>query len=324
MNLASLKRAAKRTFTSPLGWNLLRPLVGPPGVSVLMYHRVLGADRSLEGIPVELFAAQMRFLRDACEPIHPDALPERVRDSRRAKPAVLVTFDDGYRDYHDLAYPVLEALRIPAVVFVATSFMDDGGLIWTDTVQWAALSTTRASARLPWSGETRALPDEAARRRLGADARAHLKGLPDAERREAMQALLAELGEPPARPREMLSWDEVRKTMPLTVYGAHSHTHPILSRLDRAGCDAEVRTCRDRIAAETGAAPKYFAYPNGRPADYNADTQASLREHGFTVSYSTIEGLAGPDTDWMAVKRVPGISAEVPDFAWAAAGMMRS
>jgi peptidoglycan/xylan/chitin deacetylase (PgdA/CDA1 family) len=324
MNLATLKRAAKRTLSSPLGWSLLRPLLRPPGVIVLMYHRILGEDRTLVGVPVEHFAAQMRWLRDTCELIHPDTLQERVCEPRRAKPAVLVTFDDGYRDYHDLAYPVLESLRIPALVFVATSFMDEGGLIWTDTLQWAAQSTTRASVRLPWSGETRALPDAESRMRLGEDARAHLKTLPDSQRREEMKALMAEVGEPPARPREMLTWDEVRKTMPLTVYGGHSHTHPILSQLDRAGCDVEVRTCRDRIASETGAAPHYFAYPNGGPSDYNAETQASLREHGFRVAYSTTHGIAGTDTDWMAVRRLPAIPADIPEFAWAAAGLMRS
>jgi len=50
----------------------------------------------------------MQWLRAHCDPIGPDALVERSRSPRRTKPAVLVTFDDGYRSYHDLAYPVLK------------------------------------------------------------------------------------------------------------------------------------------------------------------------------------------------------------------------
>jgi hypothetical protein len=68
----------------------------------------------------------------------------------------------------------------------------------------------------------------------------------------------------------------------------------------------------------------YFAYPNGRSTDFNATTIQVLRRHGFTTAFSTIEGLAGPDTDWMAVKRVPGDAADVPDFAWLATAVRPS
>ena len=88
--------------------------------------------------------------------------------------------------------------------------------------------------------------------------------------------------------------------------------------------EREIRTCRDRIAAETGKPPLYFAYPNGRPSDYTAETQQILRDHGFTMAFSTSEGIAGPDTDWMAVKRLPTAAAQIFDFAWAAAGLGRS
>ena len=132
------------------------------------------------------------------------------------------------------------------------------------------------------------------------------------------------LGAPPTRERQMLNWDEVRRTMDLTRYGGHTHTHPILSRLDRDAAEREIRTCRDRIADETGRAPTLFAYPNGRAADFTTETQDLLRQSGFQVAFSTIEGIAGPDTDWMAVKRLPGAGHDVPDFVWAASGLARS
>lgn len=311
-----IKRPIKRLWASPWGWRVVAPLVRPAGVIVLMYHRIVDRDRSLEGLPLATFAAQMRWIRARCEPIAPEAIVQRARDGGRARPAVLVTFDDGYRDYHDLAYPVLRELGIPALVFLATSFLDAGGMLWTDTVQWAALSTRRPRVRLPWMDEPIALPDRAARAALGDRARAHLKRLPDDARRTAMAVLIDELGAPPARPREMLTWDEVRRTMDLTRFGGHTHTHPILSRLERAAAEREIRTCRDRIAAETGVAPTAFAYPNGRPEDYTAETQEILRALGFTAAYATSEGVAGPDTDWMAIRRLPAVSGDVADLAW--------
>src|SRR5688572_19054267 len=324
--LGGLKRLAKVAFASPLGWRVAGPVLRAPGVIVLMYHRINGADRSLPGLPVEDFAAQMRWLRDNCDLIEPEVITERAQRPTRLRPAVLITFDDGYRDYHDWAYPVLKQLGIPALVFLATSFVDDGGMIWTEEVQAAALATRLPRVSLPWATNEPAveLPDEPARAALGARARAHLKTLPDADRQNAVQELFAALGAPPGRERQMLNWDEVRRTMDLTRYGGHTHTHPILSRLDRDAAEREIRTCRDRIADETGRAPTLFAYPNGRAADFTAETKDLLRRSGFQVAFSTIEGIAGTDTDWMAVKRLPGAGHDVPDFVWTASGLARS
>ncbi len=325
MNVGSLKRLVKRGFSSRWGWRLAGPLLRTPGVIVLTYHRIVGQDRSLAGVPVEIFTEQMRWLREHCDPIGPESLVERATHPTRARPAVLVTFDDGYRDLHDLAYPVLKKLDIPALVFLATSFVDEGGMLWTDQVNWAVLSTRRERVKLPWSSEeTIPLTDSRARTALGERARAHLKILPDAKRRIELEALLAELGEVPPRDRQMLSWDEVRATLDLVRYGGHTHTHPILSRLDRAEADREIRTCKERILAETGRTPTTFAYPNGRAADYTSETQDILRQNGFTLVFSSAEGIADRQSDWMAVKRLSGDAPDIPDFAWLAAGLSKT
>jgi peptidoglycan/xylan/chitin deacetylase (PgdA/CDA1 family) len=324
MNVRRLKRVVKRTLSSSPGWRLFGPLVRKPGVIVLTYHRILGRDRVLPGIPIEAFTSQMRWVRERCDPIAPADLADRARHPGRVRPPVLVTFDDGYRDYHDLAYPVLKALGIPALVFVATSFLDEGGMLWTDHVHWAVRKTRRERVKLPWTDAPFALPDERSRVALGDEIRGHLKKVPDGDRRAVLDQLLAELDPPPIGERQMLTWDEVRSTLDTTHYGGHSHTHPILSRLERADAITEIRTCRDRIAAETGRRPTFFAYPNGRPEDYTAETQEILVDQGFTTAFSTTEGIAGAGTDWMAVPRLPSNDIDIPDFAWIAAGLMRA
>ena len=326
VNVAAAKRTVKSALASSVGWKLFNRTLRRPGVSVLMYHRIRDHDASLGGLPLEVFTAHMEWLRERCDPIWPEELPERLRETRPRKPAVLVTFDDGFRDYHDRAYPVLRRLQIPATVFLATQFMDRGGegIMWTEELQWAAVSTQKKSVTLPWDTQkTLELPDREARARLGEIAREHLKSLPDDERRTTLDALLRELGGAPNRGREMLNWDEVRATMQWTRYGGHTHTHPILSRLPRPEAEREIATCRERIKAETGHDPKTFAYPNGRASDYTAETQAILKEQGFTLAFTTVEGVALPNTDWLAIKRLPAYADNIPDFAYATAGLER-
>lgn len=178
-------------------------------------------------------------------------------------------------------------------------------MIWTDQLQWAAVSTKRARVRLPWNQRVVALPDMRARFGLGETIRTYLKTQPDHRRRRWFQQLLSELGNPPEPDRQMLSWDEVRSTMHLARIGGHTHTHPILSRIDRDGCNLEISMCKQRIEEETGCSPAFFAYPNGRDEDYTQETKNVLRRHGFKLAFSTCEGVAGPDSDWLAVKRLP-------------------
>ena len=323
VNASTARRTIKAAFASPWGWRTLGALMRAPGVIVLTYHRIVGDQPSLPGVSVAHFDAQMKWLRDNCEPIGPEALVERSRETSRARPAALVTFDDGYRSYHDLAYPVLKRYRIPALNFLVTSLVDEPGILWTDRVQWAALTTPRASVCVPWmnGGAYLSLPDRAARDRFGLAARTLLKTIPNALRRARVEELVAILGGSPPRERQMTSWDEVRRTMDLTTYGGHTHSHCILSRVDRATAAREIGTCRDRIAAETGVVPTCFAFPNGTSADFTPETQDVLRENGFQISFSTIEGIAGAATDWMAVRRIAGIDADVPAFVWVAAGL---
>jgi len=318
----TLKHLMKGTLASDWGWNAIGPILRPPGVIVLMYHRVIGSDEPFVGVPVSQFLAQMNWLREHCEPIGPADLVERSKQGRKKRPAVLVTFDDGYRDYHDLAYPILKSLGIPALVFLTTSLME-GGMLWTDELQWAVLASRAQRVSRPWDGGTvMSILDEGARRSWGHMARQHLKGLADDQRQETLEKMFSELGRPPARERQMLSWDEVRATSDLTVFGGHTHTHPNLSRVDRSRAEMEIRTCRDRILSETGSSPCYFAYPNGQPQDFTAETQTILRENGFTLAFSTVEGIAGADSDWMAVKRLPGNASTLAQFVWMASGLM--
>jgi peptidoglycan/xylan/chitin deacetylase (PgdA/CDA1 family) len=323
LNVQTIKRAVKSAFASPLGWRTLGAVLREPGVIVLTYHRIVGDGPSLPGIAVRHFAAQMKWVRENCEPIGPEALVERSRAPRSRRPAVLVTFDDGYRSYHDLAYPVLKQYDIPAMNFLTTGLVDEPQMMWTDRVQWAVLTTPRKEVLLPWldGRAPRALDNREARARFSLAVRAYLKTIPDVERVDRVEELVAALGGSPPRERQMTTWDEVRRTMDLTTYGGHTHSHCILSRLDRAGAAREIRACRDRIAAETGRTPTFFAYPNGTPADFTPETQTILREHGFQVAFSSIDGIAGAATDWMAVRRIPSLDGDVPSFAWMAAGL---
>ena len=289
-----------------------------------MYHRVASGPSLLGGLDLALFRRQLEWLARHCRMIGPDDLPRAVQSGRSARPPVLLTFDDGYRCVHDLVYPVLREYGIPAVVFLATGAIDSGRPLWTDFVDLAFRETSHREARLPWSPDTPvALATPGQRSLEAARAKARLKASPDTRRQHDVAQLARNLGVQDTLeelPRQMLSWDEARAIGDLCLFAGHTHTHPIMSRVEFPRLTWEIRTCRDRIREELGYAPRWFAYPNGTAADFDARCRSLLQENGFRVACSTIEGFNGPDTDWMALKRLPTTAATVGDFVWLISG----
>jgi len=210
------------------------------------------------------------------------------------------------------------------VVFLATAAVDDGEMLWPERVDWAFAVTPCLEAVLPGEPAVVELSSRAARACAAARAKARLKLLPDAARRVGVDELLAALAvadHAAELPRQMLNWDEVRASPDVIRYGGHTHNHPILSRLAPADQAAEIRLCRERIIAETGKPPEYFAYPNGRTMDFDAHSRELVRETGFTLGFSTEPGVNGPDTDWLAIRRLPTTGRGLGDFAWLVAAI---
>jgi peptidoglycan/xylan/chitin deacetylase (PgdA/CDA1 family) len=113
-----LRRAAARATT------FAAERAARGGLRILTYHRVNDrhpADR-LSVHPRE-FAAQMERLAATCRVVPLGSALAALRDGRAPGPGtVCLTFDDGYRDNHACALPVLERLRLPATFFIATAY----------------------------------------------------------------------------------------------------------------------------------------------------------------------------------------------------------
>lgn len=96
------------------------------GVRILMYHRVaeIPGDRLAVG-PGE-FARQMDLLVETGRPVRSlaEAFPPAGEEAGAIGPALVLTFDDGYRDFYDNVFPVLRARGLPAAVFVIPEFIE--------------------------------------------------------------------------------------------------------------------------------------------------------------------------------------------------------
>jgi peptidoglycan/xylan/chitin deacetylase (PgdA/CDA1 family) len=94
---------------------------------VLMYHKVNDLWPNPTTVPTAVFDEQMRLLRElGYTPVTLDAVRDYyLHGTPLPAGAVLITFDDGYRDNLENALPILRRYGYPAVVFVPVGYLDD-------------------------------------------------------------------------------------------------------------------------------------------------------------------------------------------------------
>jgi peptidoglycan/xylan/chitin deacetylase (PgdA/CDA1 family) len=131
-----------------------------------------------------------------------------------------------------------------------------------------------------------------------------LKHLPGGER-EARVAGIEAIA-PGTLPRDLMMRDEdvyALRAAGMEI-GAHTATHPILTRLPSADARREINQSRERLAAILNEPVSLFAYPNGKPGqDYAAEHVRMVRDAGFTAAVSTAWGVASRDSDSFQLPR---------------------
>ena len=295
-----------RGLSTPLRWR---------GLLVLNYHRVgdwehSPLDRGVYSATEEDFAAQMAFLARDFEVVTLADLPHARRDPRGRY--VMVTFDDGYRDNYDLAFPVLKRERIPGTFFITTGFVDDQPVSWWDRIAWVVRQAGERGLRrlpeTPWWGGPLPLTDPASRELAIWTVLAAYKATPTFRTAELMAALADATGL--EAPDDLghglwMTWGNVRELQLAGMgIGAHTHTHPLLGRLGPAEQIDEITRCKERLLHGAGVRTRGFAYPVGSHDSFNTTTRAILLANGFDFAFSFYGGYQSmADTDFLDIHR---------------------
>lgn len=287
-------------------FRLLAPGGSSARLSIFIFHRVLPVpDPMLPDDPdVVRFERIVRFITSAFRVL---PLSEAVQGLRRGslpRGSACITFDDGYADNHACAAPILERHGACATFFISTAFID-GGRMWNDSVIEALRAVP--AGLLDWSDlgfEPAVLGDAPSRVTAYRSMLERLKYRPPEEREDLVREMAQRAGLP-SRCQMMMTRGQVRdlgaRGMEL---GAHTQTHPILSRLETAAARHEIAGSREILGDWLGEPPKLFAYPNGRPGrDFSSRDVDLVRECGFLAAVTTAAGHARVGDDLMQLPR---------------------
>jgi peptidoglycan/xylan/chitin deacetylase (PgdA/CDA1 family) len=274
-------------------WWVKRKLRNDGAVVALTFHRVLRdaeycRTHSLPGIVVRenTFRQLIGYIARRYQTVD---LPEAEPGKRLDKLAIALTFDDGWSDNYSVAFPILDAFKLPCTIFVCPGLTGTNNSFWPERV----VGLLRAARPAIGDPEIESIIERLKRSST-----------------EERQQYLAEISAlaPSDRPLTSiprsdgtLSWPEITEMARAGVrFGAHTHTHQILPMTPLDSVRQEVRQSKAAIEHMLQEPCDVFAYPNG---DWSHETRRIVGEHGFRLAFTDKRGAWTPACDPLAIPR---------------------
>lgn len=294
--------------------------VNKPKFVILCYHRVgSGGVPLFSALSPRLFEAQMRYLRDNYRIVSLDQLYRECQEPAQAKPAVVVTFDDGYRDLYRYAFPALRKYQVPATIYLVAGSIESGEVPWYDRVfllfrhSPAVLDLSRFGLG-QWELDDPQSSLEAAWTLI-----CQMRGMPDSKRQQICEALAGMPGVPPEDLRDrMLTWEQIREMQSEGIsFGGHTMTHPVVSQLGPVALEYELGDSKQLLESRLQKAVTDFAYPFGKPEDCGSWAPQVLARFGYRTAATTVLGVNSPLTHCYSLRRMQiGDDGSVATFAF--------
>jgi peptidoglycan/xylan/chitin deacetylase (PgdA/CDA1 family) len=253
----------------PLEW--LRSL---SGVSLVVpYYHMVSDTRVPHVSPlyrfrtVAEFTADVEFLLRRFEAVTLGDIVDALNGKRTLRrPCFHLTFDDGFREMHDIVAPILQRAGAPATFFLNTAFLEGGGLAHHNRLGILLDRLESHAGRLAPGvlGRLDSLLPAAQNGHSSLPAR--MLSL-----RYAQKALVDSLAETldvdvdryVRQAQPYLSWEQITALLAEGFsIGAHSHDHPLYSDLPLAEQLSQTRLSMELLDARFGLSPKAFAFPH--------------------------------------------------------------
>lgn len=264
---------------------------------IIMLHQIRDSQNDAECITVKDFEQLVCYVK---KHYHPMTSCELINYKKKFGDypinACVITFDDGFKSFYDLAWPILKKHELPVSVFVCPGLIDSDSWIWPDCFSYV------------YQNGYRICTDKSLNQLLG-----ELKKMTSADRADfiAEASRLSKVPIPENVPDEykLMTWDMLKELSmsPLVEIGAHTLTHPILAMEDAVSSWQEISGSKQRLEEVLGTIVQSFCYPNGHTDDYLPEHLSMLRKSNYQCGLASHYGFITADSDTMALPRIsPG------------------
>lgn len=325
MIVQKLKRASLKALDNAVIGRLLARITSSRCV-ILTLHRFSSPDGTFTGHDPKCLHALLDYFHRAG--IKLAALDEVVESLANGDdsvlqqgPVVIFTVDDGYADFLDVGMPVFRHFDCPVTSFIVPSVIDQAIWFWWDQIDWIQRQTTHATLRVDLGSRPLLIEcaDPVERKKSYADLCEQVRSISTAQLIAAINQLsvAAEVPIPVKAPDEyrVATWQELRSAEGRGIrFGAHSMTHPILSRCSDDQATHEILDSVERVRIEIKQPSSVFCYPVGCPISFGEREISIARRAGMSGALSTVPGYLTrqsartADMNWLW--RIPRIGYE--------------
>ena len=268
---------------------------------ILGYHRVVEdfASASKTEMPSMLisramFERHLEWVGRSFQFVSLDEIAEHVSSGRPfTRPVAAITFDDGYRDVYENAFPLLQRKGVPAAMFVVTDLInrplwqthdrlyylfDKAFNTWDDPKR--RLFDIMTELHIPTANIFRRGSLSSSMSAVSA----LLPVLPQADVRRLMNCLETRVGVEVSDVPLSLTWPmihEMRRNG-ITI-GSHTRSHVCLPMEKPEDVKEELEGSKRVLEAELGAPIEHFAYPDGQ---FTPAVVSALHEAGYRCAYT--------------------------------------
>jgi peptidoglycan/xylan/chitin deacetylase (PgdA/CDA1 family) len=302
----SVIRAGLETLYFSGAHALMRPFVGGIGAILTLHHvRPPRPDRFQ---PNQLLEVTPRFLdnvvrklrRSQLDLISLDEMHRRLVEGDFKRRFACVTFDDGYRDTLQWAYPILKTHDVPFAVYLPTSFPDRIGELWWLAIEAVVARNQRIILLIDDQERGFECATLADKHHVFNQLYNWVRSFrtEDELRRVVRDLSVRYLVDIAAFCEELcMSWEELGRLAadPLVTIGAHTVNHVMLAKTPERQARAEMAMSRSVIEASLGLRPDHLSYPVGDSSAAGPREFRIAAELGFKTAVTTRPGVLFPE-----------------------------
>ncbi len=301
--------------------------LGEPQLLVLMYHRILpNSDKRTNFEEPGMFVSPSTFRKNL------ELLPRYFQFmelsewlARKSaglplpKKSCAITFDDGWSDNYEYAFPILQEMGVPATIFLVSNMIGSSEMFWPERLSRTIYKIATSKPEYWLNPDINWLkhgytdykfnnipPTQEELAQLIANA----KRLPDQEIHTRLNAIQIDLGsnEIQLKP-SLMSWEQVIEMMKSGLIDVGSHTCHHLrlnTQLPQETLKKEIITSKKQIEKQTGTPVKTFCFPNG---DFTQEALSIVRSQ-YLGAVTTKNGWNSNSSDNHLLQRI-GIHEDI-------------
>lgn len=307
-----LKKAVQTAVAmiAPQMWKLR-----PTSLLVMMYHRVLpnnhpniATEQPGMYVSPETLRMHLEVLKENFTLVHlEDWLADASAGRKLPRRACAITFDDGWRDNYDYAFPILKRAAAPATIYLVSNFVGTRYVFWPNMLArlLASGDGSRWSRLPPW---LRTILPQANAKMTSTEIDEIIslcKQYSDSEMLTALNGIF----DHSTGDRDLMNWSEIDEMQAsgLIKFGSHTRRHTRLPLIKASEeLEDEILGSREEIGQYIRVAPTTFCYPNGDTS--NEAVKIVRKEYAGAVT--TQAGWNSRSTDRFLLRRI-GVHEDV-------------